>query len=196
MGGGGGMGGGGSMGDEGMGQGGGEEERSRSRSETRASPRGGRDATALLKQDHQRVSRLFQQFQRAGDAAQKLEIFQNIKNELTVHTTIEEEIFYPDLERQRESQLKDEVREAHQEHDEVKQMLARADGLEGDSAELEELVRSIQQAVEHHVSEEEGEMFPHAREVYSAAQLREIGARLEARKKELVEEGVREMVEA
>ncbi|HEY7510036.1 MAG TPA: hemerythrin domain-containing protein [Vicinamibacteria bacterium] len=193
MGGGGGMGGG-----QGMGNGGSEDEgssRSQSRA-TRASPRAGRDATALLKQDHQRVSRLFEQFERARDAAQKLEIFQNIKNELTVHATIEEEVFYPDLERQREDQLQEQVREAHQEHDEVKQMLARADGLEGDSAELEELARSIKESVEHHVHEEEGEMFPRAREVFSAAQLREIGARLEARKKELVEEGLREMVEA
>ena len=199
MGGGGSMGGGGGMGGgERMGNGGGEDEgssQSRSRS-SRASPRAGRDATALLKQDHQKVSRLFEQFERGRDAAQKLEVFQNIKNELTVHTTIEEEIFYPDLERQREGRLSDQVREAHEEHDEVKQMLARADGLEGDSAELEELVRSIRESVEHHVQEEEGEMFPRAREVFSATELKEIGARLEARKKELVEEGIREMVEA
>ena len=198
MGGGGGMAG-GMGGGEGMGNGSDEEGGARSReSSSRASPRAkaGRDATALLKQDHQKVSRLFEQFERARDASQKLEIFTNIKNELTVHATIEEEIFYADLERQREDRLHEQLQEAHQEHDEVKQMLARAEGLEGDSAELEELARSIKESVEHHVQEEETEMFPRAREVYSAAQLREIGGRLEARKKELVEEGMRELVEA
>jgi hemerythrin-like domain-containing protein len=88
------------------------------------------------------------------------------------------------------------VREAHHEHDEAKQLLARGESLAGDSAQLEEVVKSLRDAVEHHVREEEGEIFPRAREVFSAGQLEEIGARLEARKKALVEQGMREMVEA
>jgi hemerythrin-like domain-containing protein len=202
---GGGMGGGGMTGGmgggEGMGNGGsGEDEGERpgrgSRAGTRASPGAqGKDATALLKQDHQRVKRLFEQFSRARDASQKRETFQTLRNELQVHATLEEEIFYPHVEGQGQPELEEQVREAHQEHDEAKQLLARGESLSGDSEELDEVVASLREAVEHHVREEEGEMFPRAREVFSAAQLKQIGARLEARKKELVEQGIREMAE-
>jgi iron-sulfur cluster repair protein YtfE (RIC family) len=193
----GGMGGGESMGNGGAGEDEGERgSRSRGGS-SRASPGAqGKDATALLKQDHQRVKRLFEQFAKARDASQKLELFQTLRNELQVHATVEEEIFYPEVERQRQPDLEEQVREAHQEHDEAKQLLARGEGLTGDSDELEEVVTSLREAVEHHVQEEEGEMFPRAREVFSAPQLKQIGARLEARKKELVEQGIREMAEA
>jgi iron-sulfur cluster repair protein YtfE (RIC family) len=207
---GGGMGGGGMAGgmgrgmggDEGMGNGGagedeGERPGSRSRGgSSRASPGAeGKDATSLLKQDHQRVKRLFEQFERARDSSQRLELFQSLRNELQVHATLEEEIFYPDVERQRQPDLEEQVREAHQEHDEAKQLLARGEGLAGDSDELEAVVTSLREAVEHHVQEEEGEMFPRAREVFSAAELKQIGARLMARKKDLVEQGIREMAE-
>ncbi len=204
MGGGGGIMGGGDIGGgERTGNGGdsGEDEGPEPRSPThpirnRASP-GERvkDATVLLEQDHQRVKRLFDRFERAGESSQRLEAFQNIRNELQVHTVIEEEIFYPELERQRRPDLEQQVREAHQEHDEARQIMARAEGLDGDSVELQQLVRSLREAVEHHVQEEEGEMFAGAREAFSASQLNEIGARLDARRRELVEQGMRELVE-
>lgn len=180
------MGGGGNpgMGGEGMGGGGADEEER------------GKDATSILKQDHQRVRRLFDRFARAADSGQKLEIFRNVRNELQVHAQVEEEIFYPELEKQGEPELAEQMREAHHEHDEAKQLLARGESVAADAAQLEELVRSLREVVEHHVREEEGEIFPRAREVFSAGQLEEIGARLEARKKALVEQGMREMVEA
>jgi hypothetical protein len=189
---------GGGMNTQGMGGAGedeGSESSSRSRSGgSRASPSArGQDATVLLKRDHDRVNRLFERFERSGSAARR-EVFETIRNELQVHALIEEEIFYPALERQRQPELEDQVREAHQEHDEVKQLLARGDAAPDDG--LESIVRSVREAVEHHVEEEEGEMFPRAREVFPANRLKELGAELEARRKQLVEQALPEMVEA
>jgi iron-sulfur cluster repair protein YtfE (RIC family) len=191
---------GGDMGDEPMGgaEGGSGEDEGEPRSSkaaSRASP-GGKDATALLKQDHQKVKRLFEEFARTRESAARLEVFNNIRNELTVHALIEEEIFYPELERNRKADLQEQVEEAHQEHDEAKRLLASAEGLSGDSGGLVEIVRTLREAVEHHVQEEEGEMFPRAREVFSGSQLKDLGGRLEARRRELVEQGMRALVEA
>jgi hemerythrin-like domain-containing protein len=156
----------------------------------------GRDATAILKEDHQKVSRLFKQFEDADDPSRKQQIFRNIKNELEVHAAIEEEIFYREAGQEAEGELREQLEEAHGEHNKVKELLAKAAEHDPDSGEFDAGVAAIKGAVEHHVEEEENEMFKEIRKTFSADELKEIGARMEARKKQLMMRGSRELVGA
>ena len=84
-----------------------------------------RKATALLKEDHQRVKKLFTRFEKldASRETDKTELFDQIKKELTVHAQIEEEIFYPAVEGAQDEDADDLVREAREEHRIVKTLL-------------------------------------------------------------------------
>ena len=134
------------------------------------------DPIAMLMEDHRRVEKLFAQFERAKDAKKKQALFRSIRTELELHARLEEEVFYPDVEGRQE--LKSEVKEAHGEHDKVKQMLREAEGLDPDSGEFDATVAGIQGAVEHHVQEEEEQMFPSVRESFSEDHLRELGQKM------------------
>jgi hemerythrin superfamily protein len=161
-----------------------------------AAPRGGKDATALLKQDHQKVKKLFQDFDGAADEGRKRELFETIKNELEVHTRLEEEIFYRELEQLRDPTLQGMLKEAHQEHEEAKRTLSRGESAAREGSALDDVVESLRESVEHHIEEEEGEMFPRVKQVCDADRLRDMGARMEGRKKQLVETATRDLVEA
>jgi hemerythrin superfamily protein len=143
------------------------------------------DAIELLKRDHQAVTELFQRFSgakggRAGEA-----VVEKICKELEVHSQIEEEIFYPAV-RKADVELAEQVNEAFREHAEVKRQVAALQSRDGgQNGELERQVTTLQQSVEHHVTEEEGEMFPRVAEVLDERRRAELGARLEERKDEL-----------
>jgi hemerythrin superfamily protein len=85
------------------------------------------NAIALLKADHAAVKKLFAQEQRATkqDDEKKQSIFHQIKDALTVHATIEEEIFYPAVKKARQEHVKDEVREGYEEHRQIKNLIAQ-----------------------------------------------------------------------
>jgi hemerythrin superfamily protein len=134
---------------------------------------------AMLQRDHRKVEQLFQQFEKAKEPRQKQRLFQSIRNELELHAQVEEELFYPRAEDQGDKDLKDQVEEAHGEHDKVKQMLREAEGLDPDSGEFDATVAALRGAVEHHVEEEENEMFDKVRERMTAADLKEMGRELE-----------------
>ena len=151
------------------------------------------DAIALLKADHAAVKKLFLQEGRASkdnghgthDGAEELDIFKQIMAALTVHATIEEEIFYPAVKKARAGHVKDEVREAYGEHKQIKSLLAQiADGPLSDEA-YHRKIKVFKENVEHHVKEEEGEMFPDAKKFLGDKRLVELAVQLEARKKEL-----------
>lgn len=137
------------------------------------------DACTLLDTDHQKVERLFAEYQSAQNASQKSQLSQEICMELTVHATIEEEIFYPAFRAAtRDDRL---VEEAQEEHQEAKDLIAQIE----DGDKIEALMARLQKAIEHHVKEERAEMFPRARKA-TGMDLLALGARLEARKKELM----------
>jgi hemerythrin superfamily protein len=137
------------------------------------------DACTLLDADHQNVELLFTEYQSAQDAAKKSELAQTICMELTVHATIEEEIFYPAFRAAtRDDKLVDEAQE---EHEEAKDLIAEIE----DGDKVGALMARLQKAVEHHVKEERAEMFPKARKTASM-DLMALGAQLEARKQELM----------
>ena len=138
------------------------------------------DACALLENDHQKVERLFAEYHSAGsDLTRKSRLAQTICLELTVHATIEEEIFYPAF---RKATGEDPmVDEAEQEHQEARDLIAEIE----DAEQMDPLVAKLQKAIEHHVGEERDEMFPKARAA-SGLDLMALATRLESRKRELM----------
>lgn len=139
------------------------------------------DAIELLKKDHQEVTKLFQRYSGSKDRRGAKGIVEKVCRELEVHALIEEEIFYPAI-READRQLADQVQEALQEHARVKQQVA---ALQRADEDVEGLMTTLQQDVEHHVTEEEGEMFPRVAEVLDERRRTELGRRLQARKREL-----------
>ena len=139
------------------------------------------NALELLRQDHQKVKGLFEQAQAARDAAQRKQLFDQIDTELEIHAYIEETVFYPAVEQHEE--LKDMVDEALDEHDEVKTLLAEMEDLDIDnSSEFDSKLQELMDNVEHHVEEEEGEMFPKVLQVMDKGTLEELGTELESAK--------------
>jgi len=143
-----------------------------------------KDALALLKKDHLEVKQLFKQAEEDQDSQQ--EIFDEIKTALGAHATIEEEIFYPAMKNARSEKTKDEVMEALAEHKQIKALLAELSGMSGQDESFAMKLKVLKEDVEHHVKEEEGEMFPDAKKYLGEKQLAELGMRLAARKQELM----------
>jgi hemerythrin superfamily protein len=145
------------------------------------------DAIALLKTDHATVKKMFEKEGKLTkkDSEKKASLFNQIKAALEVHAAIEEEIFYPAVKKARSEHVKDEVREAYEEHKQIKTLLAEISGITPADETWDMKVKVLKEDVEHHVKEEEGEMFPDARKFLGEGKLVELGAQLEARKQEL-----------
>lgn len=135
----------------------------------------------LLKEDHATVAKLFEQFRENEDGDNRA-LFGDIDKELTVHSHIEEEILYPRLEAEGNEELRKITLEGVQEHKVVKTLLKEianlADGSEIFNAKLKVLVENV----EHHVEEEENEMFPLIEAQFDEDALEELGAELEEEK--------------
>jgi iron-sulfur cluster repair protein YtfE (RIC family) len=142
------------------------------------------DALSLLKEDHEKVAGLFEQLEPTTERAVKTreELFTKLKQELDVHAHIEETIFYPVL--KQEAETRDITLEGLEEHHVIKLLLKELAGMQVDSEQWTAKLKVLQETVEHHVEEEESEMFKGAREVLSREQLEQLGARMAAEKKE------------
>jgi hemerythrin superfamily protein len=146
------------------------------------------DAIAILKDDHEKVSKLFEQFKSADNAnndSKKSAIVEEITAALKVHASVEEEIFYPAVKKARAEETKDEVREAYEEHKQIKALLAALSKTTPDDETFDSKVKVLQEDVEHHVKEEEGEMFPDAKKFLGNERLQTLGEHIAARKAEL-----------
>jgi hemerythrin superfamily protein len=152
------------------------------------------DAIALLKADHRQVEEWFSQFEKARDEARKQELATNICNALKVHTTIEEEIFYPAFLEATDD--KDMHHEAEIEHDGAKQLIAKIEASSPDDDYFDSMVSVLSEMIKHHVKEEEqpGGMFAEARK--SGMDLDALGEQMEQRKTELEEGGLMGMAPA
>jgi len=150
-----------------------------------ASARG--DALALLKADHQRVTAMFQQYDKLTDRSQakKRDLARTICNELKVHTQIEDEIFYPAVRAAlpREEDLMDE---AKVEHDSARDLIRQLDSMQPEDDLFDAKVTVLGEYVKHHVKEEQNEMFPKVRR--TKLDLAELGMQLAARKEELMQQ--------
>jgi len=137
------------------------------------------DAFNLLKADHRKVEELFSQLESARGAA-KLRVFEQIKTELELHTHIEEKIFYPALEKPK--QTHDLTLEAYEEHDVVKKLLKELSRAKTATEEWEAQAKVLQENVEHHVEEEENELFQKAEAALGEEEIEALGERMEAEK--------------
>jgi len=145
-----------------------------------------RDAIALLKDDHRKVEELFAQFEKASGDGRKESLAAEICLELSVHATIEEEIFYPACEGKVEEDL---LKESYVEHDAAKVLIAEISSGAGEDDEFfDAKVKVLQEEIEHHVEEEEKRMeglFAQARK--AGLDMDALGEQLAARKQELTE---------
>jgi hemerythrin superfamily protein len=141
------------------------------------------DAIALLRADHRKVSDLFEQFEKSRSPTKKKALVDQICQELTVHTQIEEEIFYPAV----KAALKDHelVPEANVEHASVKDLIAQVRGIAPGGEMYDARVKVMGEFVKHHVKEEQTEMFPKAKK--TRLDMAAIGAQMTQRKQELLD---------
>lgn len=137
------------------------------------------DAIALLKADHREVLDLFEQFERAR--SRKVPIAREICRLLTVHTQIEEEIFYPAIKPEIDEEM---INEAIVEHAAAKDLISDIEGMDGSEELFDAKVKVLGEQVEHHVEEEEKEMFKEVRA--AGLDLDELGAQMAARKEQLM----------
>lgn len=142
------------------------------------------NAFALLKQDHETVADLLEKIDKTTERGIKTreDLFARLKAELDVHTKIEETIFYPALEN--EDETRDITLEAFEEHRLVKQLLSELESMSKDAEEWTAKFTVLKENIEHHVKEEEGEMFEKARKVLSKEDQQTLGTRLEQAKKQ------------
>ena len=144
------------------------------------------DAIALLKEDHRTVEKLFEEFQSAKGDGRKEKLAQQICLELSIHATIEEEIFYPACEGKVEEDL---LKESYVEHDAAKVLIAQIIAGQGaDDEFFDAKVKVLQEEIEHHVEEEEKRLeglFAQARK--AGLDMDALGQELAARKMELTE---------
>ncbi len=137
------------------------------------------NAIELLKTDHDKVSRLFQKVKATEESEHKT-LFEQIREELEVHTHIEETIFYPKMKDEKE--LEDLVLEGIEEHHQVKMFLRELAALTDESEKFEPKLKVLMEDVTHHVQEEEGEMFPLIEEIFDETTLENLGAEMEKEK--------------
>ena len=146
------------------------------------------DATALLERDHAEVKKLFKQYEKLADAeadgGQRQALAEQICAMLTVHATIEEEIFYPAARGAMEEQ--DLLDEAEVEHASAKDLIAQIEAMEPSEPLYDAKVKVLGEYIDHHVKEEERQMFPQARK--ADLDLDELGMQLQQRKQELMSE--------
>jgi hemerythrin superfamily protein len=142
------------------------------------------DALELLTADHNRVRGLFARYRDAEEAeetTEMLNVAEKIVEELEVHTTIEEEIFYPTVHDMSE-ELGEVVDEGVEEHHVAKVLIEELGAVEAGSDQWKAKMMVLIENVEHHAEEEEGEMFPQIRSSSDADTREMLGKRLAARK--------------
>ncbi len=141
------------------------------------------DAITMLKADHDKVKGLLEDLESTTERGVKTreELFATIKGELTVHEVIEEEIFYPAL--KSHPKAKDIVLEGYEEHHVVDLLMAELENLDVSDETWGAKALVMKENIEHHIEEEEGEMFKQARQVFDREELVELGERMAARKR-------------
>ncbi|NTX04800.1 MULTISPECIES: hemerythrin domain-containing protein [Myxococcus] len=144
------------------------------------------NALDLLKQQHAEVKKLFTQYGKLPDHAdaKRRELFEMIADRLSAHTTIEEQYFYP---ASKANDTEDLLREAVEEHLSAKRIIADLMEMEPHDEDFDAKMKVLQEQIEHHVEEEEGDLFKKVRKLVSKEQLEDLGLQMEEEFDELME---------
>ena len=136
------------------------------------------DAITLLKTDHDRVKKMLEEGDSTTERGVKTrtELLMTLKRELVVHERIEEEIFYPAL--KQHPKAKELVLEAYEEHHVVDEIMGELEATDVSDETWGAKFTVMKENIEHHIEEEEGEMFKNARQVFDRQELEELGARM------------------
>jgi hypothetical protein len=140
------------------------------------------DAITMLKTDHDKVKKLLTELESTTERGVKTreELFATIKGELSIHEVIEEEIFYPAL--KSHPKAKDVVLEGYEEHHVVDLLMGELESLDVSNEAWGAKAIVMKENIEHHIEEEEGEMFKQARAVFDRQELEDLGVRMAERK--------------
>lgn len=141
------------------------------------------DAIELLMADHRKVDGIFQQFEKGGNTQEFDQLFQQLKEELTVHSKIEEQVFYPAVRNNQDTAGL--VEESYREHAQIEQLLQQIPSLDNTSTEWGQQMTELMREVQQHVQEEETQLFPRVREHFNPDQLQQLGQQLQQLKDEL-----------
>jgi iron-sulfur cluster repair protein YtfE (RIC family) len=148
-----------------------------------------KDAFQLLKADHDEVKKMFKEFEQAGDQAYKTKqrIAEQIFEELSVHETIEEEIFYPAVRENASKEGVEIVLEGYEEHHVADMIIEELKAMDVEEENYDAKFKVLQENIEHHIQEEEESMFPEARKALGDSAVG-IGEQMQMRKEELLQQ--------
>lgn len=139
-------------------------------------------ATEILKRDHDEAMQMIEQLESAEDGAQlqgaNLELFGKLKGALGLHTLVEERVFYHPLANLPETQ--ELIKESYKEHREVDELLVK---MSSPTDDWKAVLSDLKSKIEHHVEEEEGELFPLSEQLLGRDQLEAMGREIENMKK-------------
>jgi len=143
------------------------------------------DAMKLLKEDHAKVKKLLDEGEKTTERAtqRRAELLNELLADLRIHETIEEEIFYPALEEH--AKTKEIALEGYEEHHAVDNIAAELVALDPSDETWAAKFTVMKENIEHHIEEEEGEMFEKARQALDDEELEEIAGMMQTRRQEL-----------
>ena len=144
------------------------------------------NAIELLESQHREVESLFSKIEKARSAASKTKLFEQIADKLAVHAAIEEHHFYPAVKQKR---TEDILLESLEEHLAIKRVLADLLELEAGDETFDAKLEVLKEEVEHHVEEEESDLFPKVRTLIDQDQLEAIGQEMSDEQEDLEEQG-------
>jgi hemerythrin-like domain-containing protein len=146
------------------------------------------NAIDVLKKQHREVDKLFKQSLKSEKAAERRDLMDTIKAKLEVHTKIEEEIFYPAFKEIGTKKAQEMTLEAVEEHHVVKLVLSELPKVDPEADTFQAKMTVLSELVDHHVQEEQDEMFPTAEKKLGDEALEQLGEQLTARTAELTGE--------
>lgn len=138
------------------------------------------DVFNLLKKDHKEVKQLFKKIEKSSAVKLRQKTFDQIVTELEMHTSVEEEIVYPRLRELK--QFKELIGEAYEEHHVAKQLIKEIQDLSADQEQWKSKVSVLKEIIEHHVEEEEKELFPKAQRALGKEESKELGKQVQQEK--------------
>ncbi len=145
------------------------------------------NAIELLKKDHRKAEDLFEEIEKAleNENSKKVDdLFEELKKELEVHMEIEETVFYPSI--VNEKKTHDVTLEGYEEHHVAKLLIKELTNNNKDSDRWKAKLKVLKENIDHHIEEEEEEMFVKVKEIMDEGQLDEIGKKIADKKKELM----------